>query len=127
MQDGAAPIRAVADEPGGRAVEPMETMQQAVARLDAAGYTADFSIAGGRIACPSCGETVAPDDVSVDEVVRFEGDTNPDDESALYAISAGPCGHRGTLALAFGPDISGSDADAVRALSMTGRDARRVR
>lgn len=105
---------------------PMETMQQAIARLDAAGYTEDLSIVDGRIACPSCGETVSPGDVSVDEIVRFEGDTNPDDESALYAISSGPCGHRGTLALAFGPDISGADADAVRALSMSGRDAGRA-
>ncbi|MDY7105109.1 MAG: hypothetical protein S0880_28315 [Actinomycetota bacterium] len=104
-------------------MDEMETMQQAVARLTAAGYTEDFAIEDGRISCPACDTTVSPSDVSVDEVVRFEGETNPDDESALYAISSGPCDHRGTLAVAFGPDISGSDADAVRALSLAGRNA----
>ena len=42
-----------------------------------------------------------PEDVDVSEVHRFEGASDPADESIQFAISM-PCGHRGTLPASYG-------------------------
>ena len=46
---------------------------------------------------------------------RFEGISDPGDESILFAISM-PCGHRGTLPAAYGKDASPEVADVVKRL-----------
>ena len=50
------------------------------------------------------------------ETVRFEGHSNPDDESILIAISM-PCGHLGVYGSAYGPDAPADDAEVLRALA----------
>ena len=53
--------------------------------------------------------------VPVDEVFRFEGISDPGDESILFAISM-PCGHRGTLPAAYGKDTAPDVTDVVQRL-----------
>lgn len=57
----------------------METLSQATLRLQKAGYTSEIS--------PEEIPQLNPDDWVIDEIVRFEGDSNPDDSSILYALS----------------------------------------
>jgi len=95
----------------------METMLDAIMRLRAAGYRLDLVAApGGRLRCEQCGDITDAADVALDETVRFEGDSNPDDEGILIAISA-RCGHRGLYSAAFGPDTPSDDAQVLRALA----------
>lgn len=95
--------------------DEMETISTAMARLHAAGYEGDFRAADGLLVCDVCGSRHDPADVTIEEVVRFEGESNPDDEAVLFALSA-PCGHRGLYATPYGPDVSADDVTVIRAL-----------
>lgn len=90
----------------------METLAQATNRLTERGYRAQFLIRGGSVECPSCDCTVGPEQLTVDETVRFEGMSDPSDESVLFAITA-DCGHKGTLVATYGPEMSAEEAEIV--------------
>jgi len=53
-------------------------------------------------------KSYAPDEVTIVDFYRFEGESNPDDMSILYAIEAND-GVRGTISSAYG---TYGDADA---------------
>ncbi len=95
--------------------DEMETISAAMARLRAAGYQGDWRAVDGHLVCDVCGTMHDPADVTIEEVVRFEGDSNPDDEAVLFALSA-PCGDRGLYAAPYGPDVSADDVTVIRAL-----------
>jgi hypothetical protein len=87
----------------------VETLTEAIARLRAQGFLRDFTaVAGGRLRCGECGTEVDPADLQIDEIVRFEGESDPGDESILYALSS-PCGHSGLYSAAYGPDATTED------------------
>lgn len=65
-------------------------------------------------------DALAPADVTVADTLRFEGMSNPDDEAIIMAIRTSD-GRRGVLTLPYGPDVSGPQADAIRALAAQGR------
>ncbi len=94
----------------------METLTEAIQRLQAAGYSADFvPTDSGQLRCPACGSTHEPADMTVDEQLRFEGESDPADESLLVALHC-DCGTKGLYSTMFGPAISPEDAAVVRAL-----------
>lgn len=94
----------------------METLAEATRRLRDAGYTLDLTaVPGARLHCPACDLDFPADDFHIDEIVRFEGASDPDDETILVAV-ADPQGHRGLYTAAFGPDTPPADAAALRAL-----------
>jgi hypothetical protein len=96
--------------------DPMETVLDAGTRLRAAGFTTDLSAAPrGRLRCPACGATVDAARCTVVDIVRFEGDSNPDDEAILVALIS-PCGHRGQFSCAYGQTIGADAAEVLRAL-----------
>ena len=97
----------------------METMSEASARLRAAGYVENWLAEDGKLRCGSCTATYDPASVTVDEVVRFEGPSDPGDEAILFALS-GPCGHRGQFSAAYGPDTAVEDVEVITALRRTG-------
>lgn len=96
---------------------PMETMLDAIQRLRTNGYHLDLIAApGGQLRCGECGDLADAADVTVEETVRFEGDSNPDDEEILIAMST-PCGHRGLYSAAYGPDTPVHDVQVLGALA----------
>jgi hypothetical protein len=95
--------------------DEMETISEAIARLRAAGYEGDWRARSGQLVCDLCGTAHDPQHVTIEETVRFEGDSNPDDEAVLFALSAS-CGHRGLYAAPYGPDVSPDDVTVIRAL-----------
>lgn len=95
----------------------METLLEAIHRLRGSGYPLDLlSVSEGRLRCATCGELVDARDVVVDETVRFEGESNPDDEAILVALTT-PCGHRGLFSAAYGPATAPDDVEVLQALS----------
>lgn len=95
----------------------METMLEAVARLQALGYDLELRAApGGRLHCPACDSAADASNTVVDETVRFEGDSNPEDESVLVALTL-PCRHRGLYSAAFGTAAPPDDVTVLHALS----------
>ena len=93
----------------------METLSEAITRLGSSGYDYNFRAQDGQLACDRCGTAVDPSTVQVDEIVRFEGESDPGDEAVLYALDAGD-GHRGLYAAAYGADVSAADSRVIRAL-----------
>ena len=87
------------------------------------GYGADFLIVGNLLRCRQCNDTHDPRAAQILDVARFEGASDPDDESAAYALVCVHCGTRGILVTAYGPSASAEEADVVVALE----DARRTK
>ncbi|MEO8265642.1 MAG: hypothetical protein ABI706_09055 [Ilumatobacteraceae bacterium] len=97
--------------------EPMDTLSERMRQLHDAGWTAQFAVDDGSLTCGNCAARYAAEDVVVDEVYRFEGASDPADESILFAITA-PCRHRGTLPATYGPDTPTDVADFVTRLRL---------
>lgn len=73
-------------------------------KLNKEGYTADFVVTDGSMHAMSDDQnqkTYAPEDVTIVDFYRFEGESNPDDMSILYVIEAND-GVKGTISSAFG-------------------------
>lgn len=82
----------------------VETLTDAMTRLRATGYLIDFSATGdGQLRCGCCGARQDPGTMTVQQTVRFEGDSNPDDEAILFAL-ASACGCAGQYSAAYRPD-----------------------
>lgn len=94
----------------------METLAEVLARLDRQGYGADFVPEVGGVRCGGCVALLSPYDLRVDEIVRLEGDSDPDDEVIVYALSCGPCGQKGTFVAPFGAAVSADEADFIAVL-----------
>jgi hypothetical protein len=94
-----------------------ETLVDAIDRLRALGYVVEYSaVPGGRLRCGACSTEIAAADARIDDVVRFEGMSDPDDEAILYALTA-ECGDRGTYVAAYGPMATRDDVDVAAALT----------
>jgi hypothetical protein len=95
----------------------MDTETETIEALRAEGFTHEFFIVDDGVRCPDCGSaTLAPEAVTIEEVHRFEGASDPDDMSIVFAVSDGPCGMKGVLVSAFGPEVDGPLADVLRRL-----------
>ena len=97
--------------------DPVETLSDAMNRLRADGFTADFSATeDGKLRCGACSATEDPENMAILATVRFEGDSNPDDQSILLALACG-CGNRGQFTAAYGPGTPRADAAVLVSLS----------
>lgn len=82
-----------------------DSLIDALDDLKKRGYEADFAT---QTVCLYCGDLdirLNPEEFNVDEVYRFEGESNPDDSAVVYAISSS-AGIKGTLVDAYGPYAS---------------------
>lgn len=96
--------------------ETMETLQEATGRLRADGWTEDLDIRDGRVVRLGGRDgSWPPGEVRVCDTYRFEGPSNPGDESVLFTVEL-PDGGRGLLIAPYGPEVTAEDAEALRAL-----------
>jgi len=65
------------------------------------GYVLDFNLQPDCVECKSPNLKLYPEDFVIDKFYRFEGASNPDDNSIVYAISSKD-GLKGTLIDAYG-------------------------
>jgi hypothetical protein len=82
--------------------ESYGTVSETINGLKKDGYTLDFNIASDRIVCHEKNIALSPDEFQIDKVYRFEGESNPDDEAIVYAISAINSNAKGTLVNGYG-------------------------
>lgn len=94
-----------------------DTLSQAVNDLQKRGYTHDLQIGGHCVICHEKGLNLDPADFQIDEFHRFEGFTDPEDQSIVYAISSPKHGIKGVLVNAYGPDASSMTQELVRKLA----------
>ncbi len=97
-----------------------ETVSEALHDLYQRGYNADFSLlAGGDcIYCHHNSHSLQPDEFVIDEVYRFEGETDPGDEMVIYALSSEKYQIRGTLLNAYGMYADTGQAALVAKLNL---------
>lgn len=94
----------------------MATLSDTIAALQATGYTGNwFATADGLLRCSECGEDADPAEVSIDQTARFEGQSDPDDEVILYALSE-PGGRRGLYSAQYGASMPPEDAAVIAKL-----------
>jgi hypothetical protein len=83
------------------AVNQYETLTEALTDLNQRGFTYRFEIQKDSAKCIETGEIIQPSDIIIEEYHRFEGESNPDDMSVVYAVRA-KNGLKGTFIDAYG-------------------------
>ncbi|HXV37409.1 MAG TPA: hypothetical protein VEC18_09675 [Myxococcota bacterium] len=96
------------------------TLAAAIECFARRGYTGGFRAVDGGLRDVRSGRVYRPEQLQIDEVARFEGMSDPDEQVAAFALSDATGENRGVYVVAFGPSIDRLDADAVQRL----RDAR---
>ena len=83
-------------------MESYSTLVEAINGLKARGYTEDFNLKENHLDCSNGNHQLSPDDFEVDDVFRFEGNSDPEDQAVLYAISSEKYKLKGVLVNAYG-------------------------
>ena len=92
-----------------------DTVTAAVNGLKQRGFTLDFNLARNCLICG--GEELNLDDFEIVEVYRFEGESDPADEAAVYGIESRD--HRkGNLVTGYGPSAEGMSAEMAKKLQI---------
>jgi hypothetical protein len=94
----------------------LESLSSAMARLEARGFRRSLRARRGALRVVETDETVDPEDVRIDEIVRFEGETDPAEEVVLFALRGPDGAPLGTYSTMFGPATPPEDAKVVRRL-----------
>lgn len=95
-----------------------DTVTEAISGLKKRGYSMDFNIQTEKecLICHSDELSLSAHEFQIDEVYRFEGDSDPGDEMIVYAISSDDHGAKGTLVNAYGAYSDGDTAAIVKHL-----------
>ncbi len=91
----------------------MNSAVECMNKLNAAGFTTQFKANEKGLKSLSTETIFKPDEVKVLTFYRFEGDTDPADESILFAIETNT-GERGTLIDSYGPDNNQFVTDFIK-------------
>jgi hypothetical protein len=97
------PLHSAATSPPAAAGVPIDHTAEApaVAALERRGFTASFVVDGDVLRLSGTERRYRPEFVSIRDYYRFEGTSDPDDMSVVYALETRD-GVRGTLVDAFG-------------------------
>ncbi len=98
-------------------MKKFNTLVEALDDLRRRGFSADFNLKPECLECPAHNVELYPDDFEIVEVYRFEGATDPDDSSVVYAIE-GKGGLKGVLVDAYGVYSTRVSADLLAKLSV---------
>lgn len=93
-----------------------ETVTAAVQSLQARGYDIECDVRDGRLAARIDGDWHGVDRAHMEEVLRFEGQSDPGDEMIVVGVSWDEGARRGVLVSAFGADTPPADAEVLRNL-----------
>jgi hypothetical protein len=93
------------------------TLAEAVNDLQRRGYTDDLALGGHCVVCNTRGVSLDPEQFEIEEFHRFEGMSDPEDQSIVYAISSVDGHIKGILVSAYGAYASGLTQELVRKLA----------
>ena len=99
----------------------METLSDAVRRFEEQGFDDAFRAEGPKLRALRAGRSFAPEELVIDEVARFEGTSDPQDEAVLFALRSEDRSVRGTLVAAYGPQGDPATGELVRRLESAHR------
>jgi quercetin dioxygenase-like cupin family protein len=78
------------------------TLSETINELNKLGYTLDFNIQEECLVCHHENIQLPPEEFQIDKVFRFEGMSDPEDQSILYAISSDKHQIKGVLVNGYG-------------------------
>lgn len=93
----------------------MDTVSEVIEILRKKGYKDDFEMTKQGFTDKNSGENLLPDQIKIRKVYRFEGDSNPDDMSVLFAMET-YSGLKGILIDAYGTYASNESEDLSKFL-----------
>jgi hypothetical protein len=93
-------------------MEYYENLIEAIEGLRVQGYSLDFNIEKDCIATVDCSLKFTSNDFKIDKSFRFDANTDPDEESIIYAISSKINDAKGILINGYG-NSSGIAADTI--------------
>lgn len=92
-----------------------DTVSNAIAALKKRGFTVDFNLEDNYIVAHE--EKVHVNDFSIVDVYRYEGNSDPSDEAAVYAIEC-TNGLKGILVSGYGPSADSLTTDMLEKLKI---------
>lgn len=101
-----------------------DTLSEAVNDLQKSGYVEDFQVQedGECLFCVGRSMELSPEEFVIDEIFRFEGMTDPADESILFAISSKDNLIKGLVVNSFGAEFSFRSSKLVEELNKRNRE-----
>ena len=100
--------------------EYRDPLTEKLAELEQQGYQADFKLEDGKLKVVDGEQSFSADELTIKEDFRFEGESNPDDLSILYALEAKD-GTKGTVVHAYGPDANDKISEFMKGVKEEGR------
>ena len=94
----------------------LETLSQAQNRLTAEGFVDDLVADDGQLRSAGTDKHHHVDDLVAAELIRFEGDSDPDDEALLVAVASRDGEPIGTFTVPYGPNTSADQSDILTRL-----------
>ena len=91
-----------------------DTVSEAVNGLKQRGFTIDFNLEENCLVCS--GSRLRADDFEIAESYRFEGNTDPSDEAAVYAVESVDGKLKGVLVTGYGISAEGMSAEIAKKL-----------
>lgn len=102
-------------------MESYSTLVEAINGLKSQGYTEDFNLHENCLHCANGKYQLSPDDFKVDNVFRFEGNSDPEDQAVLYAISSEKFKLKGVLVNAYGIYSEDGANEIIKKLNVHGK------
>lgn len=96
-----------------------DTVSEAINALRKQGYTEDFNIEGDFIVRNT--GSFSANDFEIADVYRYEGNSDPADEAAVYAIKSSN-GLKGTLVTGYGASSDSMSNEMLQKLKLAQRD-----
>lgn len=89
-----------------------DTLSLAINSLTQKGFVESFRTEHGKLIATGCKKEYSPEDLKIVDSFRFEGMTDPQDDSMLFAIEAND-GLKGTLVISYSSEHS-HNADLIK-------------
>ena len=99
--------------------ESFGTLSETINGLIKLGYSHDFNIQEDCVSCQQPIITLSPNNFQIDKVYRFEGASDPEDQSILYAISSIKSNIKGILVNGYGISSSETTAKLIEKLAIS--------
>ncbi|MDQ3019361.1 MAG: phosphoribosylpyrophosphate synthetase [Bacteroidota bacterium] len=91
----------------------MNTLTETIEKFKAKQFIHDFCVKETLLMCEGTKESFRPEDVVIERTGRYEGDSNPDDMSVIYAITTNT-GTQGVLIDAYGTYANPQIAEFIK-------------
>ena len=92
------------------------SIAEVIDKLNDEGYTDSCRTEEDGVHFARCGQVYAPEDLQVDQVIRCEGTSSPDEEVVLFALQSPDGQFKATFTSPHGIDSDPLDADAMQRL-----------